>query len=361
MRGIWLFTWRSQLSWGRAPAMVAWLLVLPVLVAVTVHSPRTWQHPDLPLGKPPDQLAGFAWRLRRAKIEPLNSDAYKQILNIMTNEYARTQEQAHSMAGPQTSVEDQKVLVENSHDRIVAAAGSALDDRQRALFRTVNQEWIKRSEDQISEPAWHRTAPFYHWLVDFYFFIILPLGCVRGCGALIRDELQTDTLGFLTTRPIRRATLVIVKYVSQAAWLEIMALAEALLLFAAGGLREIPALGKLLPLFLGAQFLAVLAWSGLGLFLGQVTKRYLALALVYGLVVELGIGAIPTNINSLSLSRHLRTLLSHNAELQSLFEWTTGGALFPAAILLVAAALFVGLAALLFTFLEYHAAGEMQK
>ena len=129
----------------------------------------------------------------------------------------------------------------------------------------------------------------------------------------------------------------------------------------AGALREIPQLGSLLPLFLAAQFLAVLAWSALGLFLGQVTKRYLPLALVYGLIVELGIGDIPTNINTLSVMRHLRTLLSHNSALQSLYEWSGTGLLVPVAALLLASLLFVALASLLFTFREYHAAAEMQK
>jgi hypothetical protein len=127
------------------------------------------------------------------------------------------------------------------------------------------------------------------------------------CGALIRDELETDTLGFLTTRPLSRARLLLIKYLSQTAWLEIWMLVQALLLFAAGSLRQIPALGGLIPLFLAAQFLAVLAWGALGLFLGQVSKRYMALALLYGLIVEMGIGRIPTNINTLHscvISRH---------------------------------------------------------
>jgi hypothetical protein len=141
----------------------------------------------------------------------------------------------------------------------------------------------------------------------------------------------------------------------------VAALVEGLLLLGAGALREIPAVGSLLPLFLAAQFLAVPAWSALGLLMGQITKRYLPLAVVYGLIVELGIGDIPTNINSLSLLRHLKTLLAHDAALQSLYQWTGKGVLLPASALVLAAALFLTLAALLFTFREYHAAAEMRK
>ena len=49
-------------------------------------------------------------------------------------------------------------------------------------FQAADKEWISNAEDQVGEPAWNRTAPFYHWLVDLYFFILLPLSCVRSCG-----------------------------------------------------------------------------------------------------------------------------------------------------------------------------------
>jgi ABC-type transport system involved in multi-copper enzyme maturation permease subunit len=173
--------------------------------------------------------------------------------------------------------------------------------------------------------------------------------------------LQADTLSFLVTRPLSRARLLLVKYLAQTLWLQILLLTETLLLFAVGALREIPALGALLPLFLAVQFLAVPAWSALGVFLGQVSQRYLALALVYGFIVELGIGRIPTNINTLSLMRHLKSLLSHNGPLQSLYDWTARGLPLSIAAPILATALFLTLAAFLFTFREYHHTGEMQK
>jgi ABC-type transport system involved in multi-copper enzyme maturation permease subunit len=195
----------------------------------------------------------------------------------------------------------------------------------------------------------------------FLFFVILPLSCVGACGALIREELQTDTLGFLTTRPLTRATLMVVKYLSQSAWLQIILLVQALLLFAAGSLRQIPALGALLPLFLGVQFVAILAWSALGAFLGLVTKRYMAIALLYGFIVEMGIGRIPTNANTLSMMRHLKSLLAHNAALQAVYEWPMRSVAFSVVALCLGTVVFLSLAAFMFTFKEYHHTAEMQK
>jgi ABC-type transport system involved in multi-copper enzyme maturation permease subunit len=254
-RGLWLFTWRSQLTLRQLPARLGTLLVLPVLVYMT------------------------------------------------TGSAARTDVSVH----------------------------------------------------------WSRHEPFYHWLINFYFFLILPLTCVRGCGPLIRDELQADTLSFLITRPVGRARLLLLKYASQVAWLEVLLLVETLLLFAAGAARGVPALGTLLPLVLGVQILAVPAWSALGLFLGQLTTRYMAAALLYGAFVEMGIGRIPTNINVLSLIRHLQTLLSQNAVVHGLYTWPAGKVATAIGALILAPMIFLGIAALLFNMVEYHHAAEMQK
>jgi ABC-type transport system involved in multi-copper enzyme maturation permease subunit len=220
---------------------------------------------------------------------------------------------------------------------------------------------VQLRQERIREPAWGRTGAFYHWLIDFYFFVVLPLNCIRACGALVRDELQADTLGFLVTRPLSRARLLLLKYLSQTAWLQVVLLLETLLLFFAGNLRQIPHLDVLLPLFLAAQILAVPAWSALGLLFGQITHRYMAVAVVYGLIVEMGIGRIPTNINTLSLMRQLKTLLSHNPALQTIYDWYAGGVPLAVTVLILAPVLFLTAAALLFTFLEYHPSVERQK
>jgi hypothetical protein len=246
-------------------------------------------------------------------------------------------------------------------NRIRSRVQGLLEFRQFAEFNAAAERRIDRSQRRESNPRWSRSAAFHHWVIDFYFFIILPLQCVRLSGALIRDDLQADTLGFLLTRPLSRARLVVAKYLAQTGWLQLMMLIEALLLFAAGGLQHIAGTANLLPLFLATQFLAVLAWSALGLFLGLVSNRYIALALVYGAFVEMGIGSIPTNINTLSVMRHLKSLLSRNETLQNIYDWTTRGMPYSVAALLVATGVFLTLSALLFTFLEYHHTAEMQK
>jgi ABC-2 type transport system permease protein len=360
LSGVWLFAWRSQFTWQRLPMRVLSLLVLPVLIYLTTFPAERWAQRHTLLGNPADRLNALSDRLRRADIR-LEPEQRAQLQRIFLEEFARAESDQREGEPPESNAGRESEKVQACYDRIGNRAKSVLDERQFARLQEFARRSVLLSQRRSSEPLWGRTAPFYHWLIDFYFFMILPLNCVRVCGGLIRDELQANTLGFLTTRPLSRARLVIVKYLSQVAWLQIIMLIETLLLFAAGGLRHIPSLGALLPLILAVQLLAVFAWSALAAFLGQVSSRYIAVALVYGAIVELGIGRIPTNINTLSLMRHLKTLLAHNPALQSMYEWSGTGVWFSLGALALATAIFLGLAALLFTFKEYHHTVEMQK
>jgi len=309
------------------------------------------------------QLNDFSRRLARADL-PLKPEQRTRLLQIFQEEFARAESEWHESPSAESAKTDADRLSKQftaCYERIGDRVKTVLDERQLKQFQRFEKRNVILSQNRAKEPAWNWSSPFYHWLIDFYFFIILPLSCVRASGALIRDELQADTLGFLTTRPLSRARLLAAEYMSQTAWLQIVFLVETLLIFAAGTLRQIPALGALMPVFLAAQLLAVAAWSALGTFLGLVTRRYIAIALLYGLIVEMGIGRIPTNINTLSLMRHLKTLLAHNPALQAIYEWAGAGVPLSVGALMLATGVFLSLAALLFTFVEYHHTAEMQK
>lgn len=358
LRGIWLFTWRTQLSWERFPAKAAGLLVLPALIYFTTLTAQKYAQKYSPLGDPLSQVNRLARRMARAAV-PLSPEQRTQMAQIFNEEFssaAKTLPPAESPQGDETSRQ-----VRACYSRIGERLKGMLNERQLAQFQNFETFNLNLSEARAREPRWDWTAPFYHWLIDFYFFVMLPLTCVRTSGALIRDELQADTLGFLLTRPLSRGRLLILKYLTQTAWLQIVLLIETMLVFAVGEIRHIPNLAELLPLFVGVQLLAVLAWSALGTAFGLVSSRYVALALVYGLIVEMGIGRIPTNINTLSIMRHLKTLLAHNPALQGIYDWSGSGILLSIGALAAAALIFLGIAVLLFTWREYHRATEMPK
>ncbi len=364
LKAVWLLTWNSQWTGSRLPVRFGPLLVLPALIFITVVAPEKWAQRQSFFGNSDVLLDSFSKRLERRQI-PMQPAQKESLRQIMRDEYAQTQASWIEQSGENSAARRQRLQehVDACGARILARAGPVLDEHQMAEF----QPWEKRNGAatvarlSAVETPWGRTTPFYHWLIDFYFFIILPLTCVRACGALIRDELQADTLGFLVTRPISRARLLVVKYIAQVMWLEMLLLVETLLVFASGAERHIPGLGGLLPLFLCVQVVAIPAWGALGALLGQITTRYMAVALVYGAVVEMGIGRIPTNINTLSLLRHIETLLSRNGTLEGVYNWDAGGTWTAIAALALAPLIFAGAAALLFSVIEYHASAEMQK
>ncbi len=202
---------------------------------------------------------------------------------------------------------------------------------------------------------------YLHWSIDFYLMLLLPLYCLFVCGGLVRDELQSDTLGFLLTRPLTRARLFLAKFICHIAWLQGIALVNGLLLILAAYLRQVPDLDAFPLVFLGTQFLAVLTYGALSALLGLIHQRYMVLGIIYGFVVELGIGKIPTNINSLSMSHHIQTILGNTKVINENYGWQSEGWLSSIGIMCLATCLFLSAAAVLFTFREYHHSEEMQK
>jgi ABC-2 family transporter protein len=360
LRGLWLLTWKSQLTWRQAPLLVAGLLALPALVYITTPTTEAWSRWHSPFGAPLLHVEEYARRLTAAHL-PLKPQQKTQLATIFSEEFARATKDANRAEPLLSNPDREKEQFRACYARIQERLKPVLDEGQFIRFEAFARRKQLEAERRPPQLVWTRTGAFFHWLIDFYFFVILPLKCVKGCGGLIRDELQADTLGFLLTRPLSRARLLVLKYVAQTVWLQLILLLETALVFATGVLREVPDLGSLFPLFLAAQLLAVPAWTALGAFLGQISQRYIAMALVYGFIVEMGIGRIPTNINTLSLLRHLKSLLSHNPTLQGIYDWPARGLPVTLAALPIATALFLSLAALLFTCREYHHNTEMQK
>src|SRR5258708_25039455 len=90
LRGLWLFTWKSQLIWRRLPAGLLQLVALPVLICITTFSTRSWDRHFHWVGNPVMSLDSFSRRLGRTgqKLEPKQS---AELLRIFQEEYARAE------------------------------------------------------------------------------------------------------------------------------------------------------------------------------------------------------------------------------------------------------------------------------
>jgi ABC-type transport system involved in multi-copper enzyme maturation permease subunit len=205
------------------------------------------------------------------------------------------------------------------------------------------------------------TQAFLDWTTHLYLELLVPLYCLVTAGGMIRDEIQDDTLGFILTRPLTRARLYIGKYLCHLASIELVALINGGLLVLAGVLCGVEPALSLTGRLLLAGALGVLVYTALGGLFGLLTRRYIVLGLVYGFIVEVGIGHIPTNVNSLSMMRHIRTLLAGHSSVQNRYDWSPDGAVTGALIMVTTALIALAASAALFTWREYLSSHEAPK
>jgi len=154
------------------------------------------------------------------------------------------------------------------------------------------------------------TGSYLSIAVNFYLLMVVPLVCLLNMASPVRDETNRGTLSYLATRPLPRSLFFLLLHGCHLLWLQIVFLATGLLLLASGFWMEIPSIASMIAPFLLAQAGAVLAYSGMSALAGLLTRRYLVIGLLYGAVIEIGVGEIPTNINAFSMSHHVRVIVS---------------------------------------------------
>ena len=150
---------------------------------------------------------------------------------------------------------------------------------------------------------------YFGWTAGFYLVFLVPvMSFLSGAGA-IRDEMKSDSVDYVLTRPVRKPAFVVFKYLSHMACLQVIYLFPLGLLLALGVYREIPDVAAAFPTLLIGQLLAVAAFAAFGFLCGVLTSRYLVLGMAYAGIVEVGLGQIPTQLSRLSMARHLRDLM----------------------------------------------------
>lgn len=160
-----------------------------------------------------------------------------------------------------------------------------------------------------AENAVEAETGFLPWAAGFYVCFLVPiLAFISGAGA-IRDDLSPATIDYVFTRPVRRPVYVLLRYLSQMAVTQIDFLLALGVVAGIGIFWGIPDLVSALPLLLLGQFAAIVAFTGLGFLCGMLTSRYVIVGLLYGGIVEVGLGNVPTQINQISLVRYLLSIV----------------------------------------------------
>ena len=184
---------------------------------------------------------------------------------------------------------------------------------------------------------------------QFYVTFLVPIiAFISGAGAM-RDELKPGSVDYLFTRPIRRWVFLGLKYLVQLACVQADYLVALGVLIGLGLGRGVPGVWAAVPLLVLAQFLMIAVFTAFGFLCGVLTSRYIVIGLAYAFVVEAGIGRIPTELNRLSMTHDVRTMLD---ALRIAPVAAGPGALATAGTVLAVSAVMVAAAAAIFSLKE---------
>lgn len=150
---------------------------------------------------------------------------------------------------------------------------------------------------------------FLPWAAGFYVCFLVPvLAFIGGAGAM-RDDLGAATVDYVFTRPVPRGRYLVYRYLTQLGVAQIDFFLGLWVVTGIGLYWEVPELSEALPTLLGAQVTAVAVFTALGLCCGLLTARYVIVGIVYGALIEVGLGSVPTQLSEISLLRRLLGLV----------------------------------------------------
>jgi ABC-2 type transport system permease protein len=150
---------------------------------------------------------------------------------------------------------------------------------------------------------------YFGWVCGFYLTFVVPIIVFISAAGAFRDDIKPGAVDYLFTRPVRRPVYVAFRYLAHTACTQVEYLLPFAMLVALGVYREVPGVLAAIPMLLVAQFLVVAAFSAFGFLAGVLTSRYIIVGLVYGGLIEVGIGHVPTQLNRLSMTHQVLAFL----------------------------------------------------
>lgn len=201
------------------------------------------------------------------------------------------------------------------------------------------------------------------WAANFYVAFLVPVvAFIAGTGA-VRDDMKPATVDYALTRPVPRPAFVIFRYLSHVAASQVEFLLAASVIVILGAWRHVPDIGAAVPRMLVGQILLVFAFSAFGFLCGAITSRAIVIGLIYGAIVEIGVGQIPTQLNRLSMTHQVKAMLESVLPAGASLNGTTdtlpaAGIAATSAILLAFTAVCVVGTAAIFSLRELSSANE---
>jgi len=203
-----------------------------------------------------------------------------------------------------------------------------------------------------------QVSDYVPWTIEFYLGFIIPVMAFLSGAASIRDEMKSSTSDYILTRPVRRVHLVVFKYLCHLACVQVFYLVVLGSILVLAAFIHVPDIVSAVPRMMLAQVTALTCFTALGFLFGVISARYLILGIIYAGTVEMAIGRIPTQLNHLSMSHQLDTLLQPLAPsgLGLLVEPSSAATI--VTMLFGYAAIFLTLCAIVFSRREMAGAGR---
>jgi ABC-2 type transport system permease protein len=147
------------------------------------------------------------------------------------------------------------------------------------------------------------------WAAGFYVCFVVPLLSFIAAAGTLRDDFGGATVDYILTRPLRRPVFVAFRYLTQMVATQISFLFGFATIVGLCAFWEVPDFVGALPLLLLGQVCAVMTFSAVGFLCGAITSRYVIVGVAYGAIVEVGLGNVPTQLNQISIIRHVLALV----------------------------------------------------
>ncbi len=195
-------------------------------------------------------------------------------------------------------------------------------------------------------------------MVPVFLQIVLVFVTLVDATALVREEIDDNTLPYLLTRPISKPALALAKYAGYLVAACALLLPPVLVSYGVTEAYAGTGLGTdadVLAGFLAATALAVVAYGALFFFLSVALRKPLFVGLLFGFLWENVVGSLPGSVPKLSLIYYLRTVLKGTVSVGPFTQFVTDfSAPVAAAILIVFSVVMVALSAFLFQTMEFR-------
>lgn len=200
---------------------------------------------------------------------------------------------------------------------------------------------------------------FQQLMIPLFLQIVLVFVTLVSAMALIREEIDDNTLPFLLMRPVSKPVVAVSKYAGYLVAALAFLLPPVLVSYAITEAYAGSAMGAdadVLGGFLAATALGVLAYGAFFYFLSVAFRKPLMVGLLFGFVWESIVGSLPGSVPKLSLIFYLKSVIKGIVPLGPLTTQfsTDVSANVAAVVLVVFSVIMLVLAAVLFQLMEFR-------